>query len=508
MSTPSIGSISGLCYILCPISARLARPGYGLRMATISLLTSNNSKMDSASHADQQLAEFLGPELLEYVHAAIDDVANLPSAPPPSCVFPVPVPSGSCSGDSIPAPPPNSRFGKALSDEELQEALLHRVPKNTQKATNWGMNVWKSWCKDRNVAVAEPVAIPSETLNELMAKFVQEARKKDGGDYIPSSLLQIVTAIRRYLNDNGRSDVRFFDDKDPTFRLLRQSLDAKMKELTAKGLGCSKKAAQPILPEMEDELWRKEIFTRKTVKGFINVVYWYSCKMFGLRAADEHRSLVAQQFAIETDHLGKYLHFKGRLWKNWQGGLKHRRVDAKDLTIYAKPELGERCAVDCFEEYLSLIPQVGPFYRRPIESSTPKFSLQVIGVHQLETIVKRFCTDAGFEGYFTNHSGKVTCATQLFENNVDEQLIKRQTGHRSDAVRQYKRPSDAHALQVSDILQAPAPKRQQPPAQSHPDRHNSIMLPAGAQESLTNTFNFHSSGSQNIYIINQSQKNN
>ena len=56
--------------------------------------------------------------------------------------------------------------------------------------------------------------------------------------------------------------------------------------------------------------------------------------------------------------------------------------------------------------------------------------------------MKDFCTQAGFKGFGTNHSGKVTCATELFKNNVDEQLIMRQTGHRStDAVRRYKRPS-------------------------------------------------------------------
>jgi hypothetical protein len=234
-----------------------------------------------------------------------------------------------------------------------------------------------------------------------------------------------------------------------------------MKELTSKGYGCSKKSAQPITPDMEDQLWEKKFFTRKTGKGLINIVYWYNSKMFGLRAADEHRFLQAEQFTIGTDHLGKFLHFTGRSCKNWQGGLKHHRISARDLSIYAKPELGERCVVSCFEEYLSLIPSKGPFYRRAVvsKSGCPKFSAQVIGVHTLEKIVKEFCREAGFEGYFINHSGKVTCATQPFSNHVDEQLIKRQTGHRSDAVQLYKRPSDDHALHVSNILQAPAPKR-------------------------------------------------
>ena len=124
-----------------------------------------------------------------------------------------------------------------------------------------------------------------EVLNELMANFLQEACNKHGSDYIPSTLL---AAVQQHLNKNSRPEVRFFDEKDPTFSLLRQSLDARMKELTAAGLGCSKKS---ITPEMEDKLWRKEIWTRETGRGLINPVYWYACKMFGLRAADEHRGL-------------------------------------------------------------------------------------------------------------------------------------------------------------------------------------------------------------------------
>ena len=323
--------------------------------------------------------------------------------------------------------------------------------------------------------------------------------------------MQLVAAVQRYLNENGRPEVRFFDERNPTFSLLRQSLDARMKELTSGGLGCSKKFAQPVTPEMEDELWRKEIFTTKTGKGLINIIYWYACKMFGLRATDEHRSLQKEQFTIGSDHLGKYLRFCGRSCKNWQGGLKHRRVDAKDLRIYAKPELGERCVVSCFEKYLSLTPSTGPFYRRPNKGSPPKFSCQVIGVRTLGKIVQTFCSEANFEGHFTNHSGKVTCATQLFANNVDEQLIKRQTGHRSDAVRHYKRPCDDHALQVSSILQAPPPKQShvQMTAQDSSEESTScsIAVPTRASGTLANSFNFHSSGTQNIYIINQSQKN-
>ena len=42
---------------------------------------------------------------------------------------------------------------------------------------------------------------------------------------------------------------------------------------------------------------------------------------------------------------------------------------------------------------------------------------------------------------------------------IDEQVIMRQTGHRSNAVRAYKRPGVEHDLMVSNILQPPSPKK-------------------------------------------------
>jgi len=59
--------------------------------------------------------------------------------------------------------------------------------------------------------------------------------------------------------------------------------------------------------------------------------------------------------------------------------------------------------------------------------------------NKLELIVESFFFyKAGFPRLYTNHSGKVTCATELFNNSIDEQLIMGQTGHRSqDAVRKH-----------------------------------------------------------------------
>ena len=69
------------------------------------------------------------------------------------------------------------------------------------------------------------------------------------------------------------------------------------------------------------------------------------------------------------------------------------------------------------------------------------------------------CAEAGLEGHFTNHSGKRTCATTLFQAGTDEQLVMHRTGHRSSAgVRAYKRHSSAQDAHLSKLLDPPSPK--------------------------------------------------
>ena len=61
------------------------------------------------------------------------------------------------------------------------------------------------------------------------------------------------------------------------------------------------------------------------------------------------------------------------------------------------------------------------------------------GANKLREVIKDLCNAVGIQGYFTNHSLRSTSATCLYENNVDEQIIQEITGHRSLAVRSYKR---------------------------------------------------------------------
>ncbi|XP_062611438.1 uncharacterized protein LOC134273266 [Saccostrea cucullata] len=157
---------------------------------------------------------------------------------------------------------------------------------------------------------------------------------------------------------------------------------------------------------------------------------------------DEHRSLTRDQFSLGEDNVGTYIDFQGKTSKNFSGGLNQRKIEAKSIRHYSSAS-DDRSLFLIYKTYLELTEtsEDGSFYRRPNGGITPRFSSQVVGINKLSTLIKTMCTEAGLSGNFSNHSGKRTCATSLYNSGVDKQLIMERTGHRSDAVRKYKRTS-------------------------------------------------------------------
>ena len=177
---------------------------------------------------------------------------------------------------------PTPRFPKrVVNDNFIKKAVLERVPKNTIRSTNWGVRVFEAWCVERQ-CTSSVVDMSDKDLDSNISQFVHEAVKRDGTPYPPNSLYQVVVSIQRHLRESGRPKVSFFDS--PMFDTLRKSLDARMKELTAQGLGVERKSAEPITRDMEAILWEKGIFSVESCKGLLNVVYFYNCKFFGLRS--------------------------------------------------------------------------------------------------------------------------------------------------------------------------------------------------------------------------------
>ncbi len=93
----------------------------------------------------------------------------------------------------------------------------------------------------------------------------------------------LVSGMQRYLRENGKPDVAIMSDKDTRFARTRAALDARMKQLTKEGVGTVRKQAEPLTREQEDVLWSKGIFSLTSGWGLAYAVFWYNCKLFGLR---------------------------------------------------------------------------------------------------------------------------------------------------------------------------------------------------------------------------------
>ena len=65
-----------------------------------------------------------------------------------------------------------------------------------------------------------------------------------------------------------------FNQADPTFGCLRQTLDARMKQLTASGVGTVAKRAQAISKD-EEALWIESVFNVDSAQGLTYLVFFF-----------------------------------------------------------------------------------------------------------------------------------------------------------------------------------------------------------------------------------------
>ena len=113
-------------------------------------------------------------------------------------------------------------------------------------------------------------------------------------------------------------------------------------------------------------------------------------------------------------------------------------------------------------------------------------------MNKLSGLLAQMCQQAGIninERIITGHSGKVTCCTRLYEAKLDEQAITSRSGHRSNAVRAYKRPSAKLEQKISDVLQPPMPKhRMSDPSQSEGQKSDvKSLIGSTTNDAMQNT---------------------
>lgn len=301
-----------------------------------------------------------------------------------------------------------------------------------------------------------------DELDYFLARFVAEVRKVDGKEYPGKTIYEMLSSIQTYLRVECKRNVTLIDKTSCVFRELNSALNFVLKERAGQGLGVEVAQANFISEEQENYLWEHGFLGSSGASLLRDTLVYVFGIQFALRAGQEHRNLRSKnsQLSLQVDEFGsEYLQYTEDVSKTNNGGLAHLRIKRKVVRAYKNLENPLRCPVELYKKYLSHVPKEisdNAFYLRALAKPNGDiwYYKKAVGRETLGNVVKNIMKNAGFEGHFTNHSLRRSCATRLYNAGISEQVIQETTGHRSsDGVKAYKCTSTSIKRKASEILQ-------------------------------------------------------
>ncbi len=345
-----------------------------------------------------------------------------------------------------------------------------RFSNASEKKIGWAHRIFEEWQKARNLHMkidgsSEQISrqlqdMSDDCLCDTMCKFILEVCKQNGDPYPRETLYSIVIMLQMFLQTKGKH-MRFLDPQSVTFAKVHNTLDNRMKVLSHEGFITAKSKAEVITYSQEEKMWSDGLLSDESPEHLVYTLLYSLGIQFALWAGGKHKSLkINQQLKLCTDpdNGDEYLEYVEFTAKNNQGGLSAMKGGGKVLRAYPNPN--ENRVIRLFKKYVAARPDSNPkcskdFYLRPLAKFSADgigYSCQPLGIHKIENAIKNLCIEAGIKGKRINHSLRVTSATRLYDAQLDEQLIQECTGHRSSAVRGYKRTSTDLQKKVCDTL--------------------------------------------------------
>jgi hypothetical protein len=366
------------------------------------------------------------------------------------------------SPPSSPAHPPSTRF-VSVTHEEIEKRIAASQPESTKKKMKWAVKMFMDWQQSQpsgssRGACQELSQFEVSELSTILPKFLFEVRKKNGENYPSKTLYEVFAMINYYLVTEAKWKTSLF--KDPSFDKARRALEAKMKENARAGLTSGGNKSLFISKPIEDGLWESGILGSDNPSTLLNTVIYLIGIHFALRGGEELRRLrhgdLAQIKSAVDSNGTRCLVYHEDVSKTRQGGIKSISIKPKQLYGYHNDVNHERCLVCLLKKYEDKRPPdvtTDALFLTPLKngySAAKWYKNMPLGKNMLANVVKTIMI--GCEGRYTNQSLRRTAATRLFQEDVSDDLIRFQTGHRSSAVLEYKEPSSEQLKTMSANL--------------------------------------------------------
>ena len=341
--------------------------------------------------------------------------------------------------------------------EEINNRFIrgNKAKKTLAKRQNEGHR-FEEWLRTRNEH-RDITALPVKLLDRLLAVYVEQYKKIDGGVFQVGCVTTNMSALKAYLAEKGVNT--------SLLGVMQDALDSKAKELKAKGFGYTPNAAQYILPEQEEKMWVSGVFGSDSPRKLIYTLVYYMNKLFGWRAENEARQCQVQDIERHIDENGKpFYEWAEQLTKTRRGKNIFRPVIPR---IYPNDINPERCVVRLLDLYLerrsvntvpSLFLSVNHNFERGDKGASNWYANQPMGVETLSSVVKTLAKQANLgAGRYTNHSTKKTIAGNMKAVGLPDDFTCFFTNHKDSQTlrKHYNRVNADQQRAVCQILQNP-----------------------------------------------------